>query len=72
MKAKMIKTEAGSPDGIKVVTYEAGVEYDLPEVLYNAFKARGSVYETKVIAPQETAIIEPKAPTVAPKKKKKK
>lgn len=39
--AKFTKTVKGSPNGIKVVTYIAGEEYDIPAGLYASFSKQG-------------------------------
>ena len=37
MKICMLKTQNGSPNGIRVVTYKKDVEYDIPDSLANVF-----------------------------------
>lgn len=66
MKVKMIETTQGSPDGLRVVTYERGVIYDLPKELFDGFLKRGIIdvlegkpAEVKIEAPEE--IKKPKA-----------
>jgi len=50
MLAKMTKTTKGSPDGIKVVEYKAGGQYNLPESLYHIFKKIGVCQDVEVKA----------------------
>lgn len=58
MKVKMLKTKAGSPDGIEVRTYQEGEVYDLPLSLSDVFirekwgvLAEAGPVEDKMIAP---------------------
>ena len=37
MRVKMLQKQIGSPDGIRIVTYEKGEEYDLPKPLATIF-----------------------------------
>ena len=41
MKIKMLTTHKGSPDGIKIFTYEAGKTYELPASLASIFLREG-------------------------------
>jgi hypothetical protein len=41
VKIQMLKTAKGSPDGRKVMLFEGGKEYDMPESLALVFAAEG-------------------------------
>ncbi len=41
MKIRMLEDARGCPDGQSPRDYEAGLEYEVPEVLYRDFKALG-------------------------------
>lgn len=41
MKVKMLKTEKGSPNGIRVIEYIKGEEYEMPEKLADVFISIG-------------------------------
>lgn len=58
MKIKILKTVPGSVDGIKIITYEEGVEYDLPKELADAFILKGYA-ENLEVGPMEQKVIEP-------------
>lgn len=49
MEIRMIHTQKGSIDGIKVETYEAGKKYELPPSLAQVFLNEGWAKEEKVI-----------------------
>ncbi len=57
-KVRMLKTKAGSPDGIQVFDYQAGQKYDLPESLAVVFLRDGWAEEDKESAPAETKDVE--------------
>ncbi|OGC76311.1 hypothetical protein A2619_05850 [candidate division WWE3 bacterium RIFOXYD1_FULL_39_9] len=46
----MTKTTKGSPNGIKVMEYKAGEQYNLPENLYHVFKKIGACQDVEVKA----------------------
>lgn len=62
MRIKMLVSQRGSPDGIRVSLYESGNEYDLPDRLANIFIIEGwaeKVLEYKPAPQYETKIIRP-------------
>lgn len=75
VKCKMLKTLKGVPMGIvprKVLTYEAGVEYDLPENLEKTWIGSGDAEYVKATPPPKTekkAAKETKAEMGAPENK---
>ncbi len=50
MKVRITTACKGAPDGITIIHYEAGQEYDLPEGMVQSFVAMGWV------APENAAI----------------
>jgi len=47
MKIRMLQTQRSSPDGIRVLCYEAGQKYDLPVLRAMAFIEMGWAEEDK-------------------------
>ncbi len=41
MKIKMLETRMGSPDGVSVLSYSEGEQYELPDGLAQVFIAEG-------------------------------
>lgn len=64
MKIRMTKTINGSPDGISIVNYKEGQEYDLDGALLGVFLNMGVAEQVKVNEPEEKAVLE-----VVPEKK---
>jgi len=54
----MLKTAAGSPDGIRVETYLQGQEYTLDASLASVFLQIGVAEPVDLSAPPERAVIE--------------
>lgn len=77
-KVKILKTTQGSPDGIQVLTYHEGNEYDLNDSLVAAFIQMGVVEvvieeekpQEPIAAPENAAFVS--APETKPNKKGKK
>lgn len=62
MKVQMLVSKKGSPDGIRVFSYEAGKEYDLPDHLANVFITEGwaeKIIEREPVPQYETKITKP-------------
>lgn len=49
MRVRMLRTQAGSPDGIVVEEYRAGESYDLPAHLASAFLEVRAAEEDAVV-----------------------
>ena len=64
MKIRMTKTINGSPDGISIVNYKEGQEYDLDGALLGAFLNMGVAEQINENAPKEKAVLD-----VVPEKK---
>ena len=58
MKIRMTKTINGSPDGISVVNYKEGQEYDLDGALLGVFLQMGVAEQITINAPPEKAVLE--------------
>lgn len=71
MLAKMKKTQAGSTNGIKIINYQAGQEYDLPEDLYDVFVNQMKIAEP-VAVQEEKMVTPPENKAEKPEKDKKK
>lgn len=69
MKYRMLKTAAGSPDGIRVETYLQGQDYVLDASLASVFLKIGVAEPVDLSVPPERAVIE-KIPEVKAKPKK--
>ena len=75
MKVKMMTTTKGSPNGIKVNTYEGGQEYDIPEELAVVFLKEGYGIEPPKMmrgAPSDKAAKVPEDKSSAPPEVEKK
>jgi hypothetical protein len=77
MKIKMLKKTQGSPDGIQVNVYEAGMEYDLPDRLANTFVNQMKVaefvkQETKMMTGEDGTLEEQSFDSEKPANKRKK
>lgn len=62
MLIKMLVSQKGSPDGIRVYLYETGQEYDLPDGLAQVFIREGwaeSIIETSPLPQYEKKIVKP-------------
>lgn len=73
MKVKMLKNEKGSPDGLTVVYYKEGSEYDLTDRLAEVFIGMGVAEEAekkKPVVEENKAIEEVKEKKIFKKKKK--
>jgi hypothetical protein len=66
MKIRVTETKQASPNGIVVETYEAGVEYDMPDALGAVFVREGWGVDQAAPAPQK---VKP-AGNAGPKKRK--
>ena len=65
-KVKMTQTVKASPDGIKIITYEKGKEFEVPDELFRIF-----VKEGWATAKKERKPVEKEAVTTKEEKKTK-
>ena len=74
MQLKMIKTAKGSPDGLKVVEYQKGETYEIPEELAKVFLEQMKVAVFEIETPEdpqeEIETPEDPKPEVKPRKKR--
>ena len=71
MLVKMKKSERGSPNGIKVVYYQAEQEYDIPESLYDVFVNKMKIAESVDPAQEEKMVTPPSNKAVETESNKK-
>jgi len=71
MKVRMLVDRPGSPDGIKVINYQVGEKYDMPESLAVPWLEAGHCEEDRVLdIPEETKAVTPKPKTRTKRRKK--
>jgi hypothetical protein len=70
MKIRMTKTINGSPDGISIVNYKDGQEYDLDGALLGAFLQMGVAEQVEINKPKEKAVLKSVPETKETPKKK--
>jgi hypothetical protein len=68
MRIIMERTQDGSPDGITVLRYHQGEEYDAPDTLAHIFLGEG--WAREVVPEPDTPVLEEKDLMAAPENKR--